>query len=63
VRFRCVILTASIGAGHDLPAEILRQELIERRPAAEVEVVDCLELAGGWSSAPSTARRSSLRSP
>jgi processive 1,2-diacylglycerol beta-glucosyltransferase len=47
VRFRCVILTASIGAGHDLPAEILRQELIERRPGAEVEVLDCLELAGG----------------
>ena len=47
VRFRCVILTASIGAGHDLPAEILRQELIERRPGAEVEVLDCLALAGG----------------
>ena len=44
---RCVILTASIGAGHDLPAEILRQELIERRPGAAVEVVDCLALAGG----------------
>ena len=46
-RFRCVILTASIGAGHDLPAEILRAELIERCPGAEVAVLDCLELAGG----------------
>jgi processive 1,2-diacylglycerol beta-glucosyltransferase len=44
---RCVILTASIGAGHDLPAEILRGELMERCPAGEVEVLDCLELAGG----------------
>ena len=44
---RCVILTASIGAGHDLPAEVLRRELIERDPAAEVEVLDCLVLAGG----------------
>jgi processive 1,2-diacylglycerol beta-glucosyltransferase len=47
LRFRCVILTASIGAGHDLPAEILRDELIERCPAAEVEVLDALALAGG----------------
>jgi processive 1,2-diacylglycerol beta-glucosyltransferase len=45
---RCVILTASIGAGHDLPAEVLREELIELSPGAEVEVVDCLELAGGF---------------
>lgn len=44
---RCVILTASIGAGHDLPAEVLRRELIERDPAAEVEVLDCLALVGG----------------
>jgi processive 1,2-diacylglycerol beta-glucosyltransferase len=47
-RFRCVVLTASIGAGHDLPAEILRGELMERCPAGEVEVLDCLELAGGF---------------
>jgi UDP-N-acetylglucosamine:LPS N-acetylglucosamine transferase len=45
---RCVILTASIGAGHDLPAEILRAELTELRPGAEVEVLDCLALAGGF---------------
>lgn len=44
---RCVILTASIGAGHDLPAEILRRELTERDPAAEVEVLDSLAIAGG----------------
>src|SRR3954468_8030082 len=42
VPMRCVILTASIGAGHDLPAEILRGELMERCPAGEVEVLDCL---------------------
>jgi processive 1,2-diacylglycerol beta-glucosyltransferase len=44
---RCVILTASIGAGHDLPAEILQRELLELRPGAEVEIVDALALAGG----------------
>ena len=44
---RCVILTAAIGAGHDLPAEILRDELLERSPGAAVEILDCLELAGG----------------
>jgi processive 1,2-diacylglycerol beta-glucosyltransferase len=44
---RCVVLTASIGAGHDLPAEVLRAELAERDPAGEVAVVDCLALAGG----------------
>ena len=43
---RCVILTASIGAGHDLPAEVLREELSER--GAEVEVLDSLALAGGF---------------
>jgi processive 1,2-diacylglycerol beta-glucosyltransferase len=44
---RCVVLTASIGAGHDLPAEILRDELTEHA-GAEVEILDCLELAGGF---------------
>src|SRR3954452_1685872 len=43
---RSVILTASIGAGHDLPAEILRDELSER-DRAQVEIVDALALAGG----------------
>jgi processive 1,2-diacylglycerol beta-glucosyltransferase len=43
---RCVILTASIGAGHDLPAEVLRDELTER--GAEVEILDSLALAGGF---------------
>ena len=43
---RCVILTASIGAGHDLPAEVLRDELTAR--GAEVEVLDSLALAGGF---------------
>ena len=43
---RFVILTASIGAGHDLPAEVLRDELVER--GAEVDVLDSLALAGGF---------------
>src|SRR3954449_13284645 len=41
-------MTASIGAGHDLPAEVLRAELLERDPEAEVEVIDSLALAGGF---------------
>src|SRR3954471_12110062 len=43
-------MTASIGAGHDLPAEVLRADLLERDPAGggEVEVVDSLALAGGF---------------
>jgi processive 1,2-diacylglycerol beta-glucosyltransferase len=43
---RSVILTASIGAGHDLPAEILRDELSEHA-RAQPEIVDALKLAGG----------------
>src|SRR4051794_26805276 len=40
-------MTASIGAGHDLPAQVLRAELLARDPAGEVEIVDALALAGG----------------
>ena len=43
---RCVILTASIGAGHDLPAEVMRRELATDG-RAQVEVLDSLALAGG----------------
>jgi UDP-N-acetylglucosamine:LPS N-acetylglucosamine transferase len=43
---RCVIVSAAIGAGHDLPAEVLRAELLERRPDAEAEVVDGLAAMG-----------------
>ena len=41
---RALIFTASIGAGHDLPAEILATSLRER--GASVEVVDGLPVAG-----------------
>src|SRR3954462_13300130 len=40
-------MTASIGAGHDLPAEVLRADLLALDPAGEVEIVDALALAGG----------------
>lgn len=43
---RCLVLTAAIGAGHDLPAAVLRDEL-EARGAAPVVVLDSLELVGG----------------
>jgi processive 1,2-diacylglycerol beta-glucosyltransferase len=41
---RILILTASIGEGHDLPARVLAQGIAEEDPSAEVEVVDALEL-------------------
>ena len=42
---RVLILTADIGAGHDLPAQLLADALEER--GAEVTVVDAIEAAGG----------------
>jgi processive 1,2-diacylglycerol beta-glucosyltransferase len=44
---RATVLTASIGAGHDLPAELLAAELRDEH-GWEVEVVDALALAGGF---------------
>ena len=41
---RALIFTASIGAGHDLPAEVLATAL--RAEGAHVDVVDGLEVAG-----------------
>jgi UDP-N-acetylglucosamine:LPS N-acetylglucosamine transferase len=41
---RVLIFTASIGAGHDLPAEVLASSL--REQGAVVEVVDFLEIGG-----------------
>ncbi|MEA2218575.1 MAG: processive 1,2-diacylglycerol beta-glucosyltransferase [Solirubrobacteraceae bacterium] len=41
---RALVFTASIGAGHDLPAEVLATALRER--GASVDVVDGLEVAG-----------------
>lgn len=43
---RATILTASIGAGHDLPAEVLAAELRDEH-GWEVEIVDALALVGG----------------
>jgi processive 1,2-diacylglycerol beta-glucosyltransferase len=43
---RCAIVTAAIGAGHDLPAAVLRAELLQRRPEAVVDVVDGLAAMG-----------------
>jgi processive 1,2-diacylglycerol beta-glucosyltransferase len=43
---RILILSASIGAGHDLPAEVLAAELRERAPGAAVEIADSLRASG-----------------
>jgi UDP-N-acetylglucosamine:LPS N-acetylglucosamine transferase len=45
---RILILSASIGEGHDLPARVLADDLRERAPAAEVSVVDGLRAVGGF---------------
>jgi len=44
---RATVFTASIGAGHDLPAELLAAELRDAH-GWEVAVVDALALAGGF---------------
>jgi UDP-N-acetylglucosamine:LPS N-acetylglucosamine transferase len=44
---RCAIVSAAIGAGHDLPAEVLRAELVERRPDTDVDLLDGLQAMGG----------------
>jgi UDP-N-acetylglucosamine:LPS N-acetylglucosamine transferase len=43
---RILILTASIGEGHDLPARVLLAGIRRRRPDAEVQVVDGLTAMG-----------------
>ena len=43
---RVLILTADIGAGHDLPAELLAAGLRERRPDTHVTVADALAAGG-----------------
>src|SRR4051812_39611602 len=43
---RVLIFTADIGEGHDLPARMLRDGILERHPGAEVRIVDALEAAG-----------------
>jgi UDP-N-acetylglucosamine:LPS N-acetylglucosamine transferase len=43
---RVLIFSADIGEGHDLPARVLRDAVLERRPDAHVEIVDAVEAAG-----------------
>ncbi|MCW2990094.1 MAG: UDP-N-acetylglucosamine:LPS N-acetylglucosamine transferase-like protein, partial [Solirubrobacterales bacterium] len=43
---RILILSASIGAGHDLPAEVMAAELRGRVPGIAVEVEDALQQVG-----------------
>jgi processive 1,2-diacylglycerol beta-glucosyltransferase len=43
---RVLVLTADIGAGHDLPAELLADAIRARRPGAEVLVEDGLAAMG-----------------
>jgi len=45
---RVLILTASIGEGHDLPARVLAAGIREECPGAQVEVVDFLDVVGGF---------------
>lgn len=44
---RILILTASVGAGHDLPAGTLAAQLVEERPEAVVVTEDALAAIGG----------------
>jgi UDP-N-acetylglucosamine:LPS N-acetylglucosamine transferase len=43
---RVLVFSASIGEGHDLPARVLAEGITEEEPAAAVEIVDTLALAG-----------------
>jgi processive 1,2-diacylglycerol beta-glucosyltransferase len=44
---RVLILTATVGAGHDLPAETLAAQLRSERPDVEVVTADALAAIGG----------------
>ena len=44
---RVLILTASIGEGHDLPARVLADGLMRERPDVHVRIEDGLEAMGG----------------
>jgi processive 1,2-diacylglycerol beta-glucosyltransferase len=41
---KVLIFSASIGEGHDLPARVLADGILEEKPGAEVEIVDSLAL-------------------
>jgi processive 1,2-diacylglycerol beta-glucosyltransferase len=43
---RVVIFSADIGEGHDLPARALRDGILQRRPDADVLILDTLACAG-----------------
>jgi processive 1,2-diacylglycerol beta-glucosyltransferase len=43
---RVLILTASVGEGHDLPARTLAAQLREEQPAVEIATEDCLAAMG-----------------
>jgi UDP-N-acetylglucosamine:LPS N-acetylglucosamine transferase len=43
---RVLILSADIGEGHDLPARVLRDAVLARRPDAEVTILDTLAESG-----------------
>ncbi len=45
-RPRVLVLTASVGAGHDIPALALERGILARRPDADVEIVDALDVMG-----------------
>jgi UDP-glucose 4-epimerase len=47
---RALILTADIGEGHDLPARIIKADLEQEIPGAEVEIANGLEAMGRISS-------------
>ena len=51
---RVLILTASIGEGHDLPAQELARGIAGEEPGAEVEILDVLDVA------PAFVRRTAL---
>jgi processive 1,2-diacylglycerol beta-glucosyltransferase len=43
---RVLVVSASIGEGHDLPARVLVDDLLARRPDADARIVDALKVAG-----------------
>lgn len=43
---RVLVLTADIGEGHDLPARIIKADIEEEIPGAEVEIVNSFEATG-----------------
>ncbi|MGZ4412656.1 MAG: MGDG synthase family glycosyltransferase, partial [Gaiellaceae bacterium] len=46
MRPRILILTASVGEGHDLPARMLAAQLRRERPEVDVVIEDCLPAMG-----------------